>query len=157
MSNFAKSFKDELTRLARKEAKAAVAPIRKPAAATRSTLANLKQRLSAMEKDIRRLTKLLSTLSPQRLQPSTLNLQPSPTTASKARITGKGMRSLRRKLNLNAAQLAKLLSVSRYAVYEWEKRNGPLRLRQTTRAAILAIRHLGAREAKARLQALAKK
>jgi hypothetical protein len=36
MSTFATSFRDEVCRLARKEAKAAVAPIRKPAGATRS-------------------------------------------------------------------------------------------------------------------------
>jgi hypothetical protein len=39
MSTFAKSFRTEVCRLARKEAKAAVAPIRKPAGATRSALA----------------------------------------------------------------------------------------------------------------------
>jgi len=33
MSTFAKSFKDEVCRLARKEAKTAVAPIRKPSGA----------------------------------------------------------------------------------------------------------------------------
>jgi hypothetical protein len=39
MSTFAKSFRDEVARLARKEAKAAGAPIRKPAGTTRSALA----------------------------------------------------------------------------------------------------------------------
>jgi hypothetical protein len=164
MPNLAKTFKDEVTRLARKEAKAAIAPTRKPAAAARATLADLKHRMAALEKELRRFSTLLQTLSPQRLsapagkplptyslQPNSLQPSPSP------RITGKGMRSLRRKLGLNPAQLGKLLNVTRFAVYEWEKRNGPLRLRQTTRAAIHAIRPLGAREAKARLQALARK
>jgi DNA-binding transcriptional regulator YiaG len=160
MSNFAKSFKDGITRLARKEAKAVVkaACPEHRRRATRSTVANLKQRVTALEKDVRRLTKLLSTLSPQRLSAPAGDLSSSsPAADQKARITGKGMRSLRRKLGLNAAQLGRLLGVTRFAVYAWEERNGPLRLRPTTRAAILAIRTLGAREAKARLQALAKK
>ena len=41
------------------------------------------------------------------------------------------------------------------AVYQWEKKNGPLHVRETTRAAILAVRDLGAREAKERLAGLA--
>jgi hypothetical protein len=171
MPNLAKTFKDEVTRLARKEAKAVVkaACPEHRRRATRSTLADLKQRMTTLEKEIRRLSTLLQTLSPPRLsaftnssngsagKPLPTDLQPSPASASKIRITGKGMRSLRRKLGLNPAQLGKLLNVTRFAVYEWEKRNGPLRLRQTTRAAINAIRPLGAREAKARLQAMATK
>jgi hypothetical protein len=164
MPNLAKTFKDEVTRLARKEAKAAVkaaCPEHRQRAA-RATLADLKHRVAALEKELRRLSTLLQTLSPQRpsasagkplptfsLQPN--SLQPSP------RLTGKGMRSLRRKLGLNPGQLGQLLNVSRFAVYEWEKRNGPLRLRQTTRTAIHAIRPLGAREAKARLQTITRK
>jgi DNA-binding transcriptional regulator YiaG len=153
MSTFAKSFRDEVCRLARKEAKAAVAPIRKPAGATRSALADLKRRVAALEKETRRLSTLVATLSTQRLSASARD----PLSDQKARITGKGMRSLRRRLRLSAADLGRLLHVSGPAVYAWEKRNGPLRVRQTTRAAILSIRTLGAREAKSRLQTHRKK
>jgi hypothetical protein len=50
MSTFPKSFRDEVCRLARKKAKAAVALTRKPAGATRSALADLKRRVAALEK-----------------------------------------------------------------------------------------------------------
>ena len=146
MSTFAKSFRDEVNRLARKEAKAAVAPIRKPAGANRSTLADIKRRVAALEKETRRLAVLLAKLSSSHnLQPN--SIQPS----SKARITGKGMRSLRRKLGLSAELFGILLNVSGPAVYAWEKRNGPLRVRETTRKAILSIRGMGAKEARKRL------
>jgi len=148
MSTFAKSFKEEVTRLARKEAKAAIAPIRKPTGATRSALADLKRRVATLEKETRRLAALLEKVP----QPAA-----APAAGEKARITGKGMRALRRKLRLSADLFGKLLGVSGQAVYQWEKRNGPLRVRQPTRAAILSIRTLGAREAKARLQAKPKK
>ena len=65
------------------------------------------------------------------------------------------MRSLRRKLHLSAVDFARLLDVTGQAVHMWEKRNGPIRVRHTTRAAILSIRTLGAREAKARLAGMA--
>ena len=84
MSTFAKSFKDEVTRLARKEAKAAVAPIRKPSGTTRSALADLKRRVAALEKDNRRLFSLTGALtnrltgapSPLRLSASAGQLSP---------------------------------------------------------------------------------
>ena len=148
MSTFAKSFRDEVSRLARKEAKAAVAPIRKPSGATRSALADLKRRVAALEKEARRLAALLAKV-PQPVAESAND--------EKARITGKGMRSLRRKLRLSAELFGKLLNVSGPAVYAWERRNGPLRVRPSTRAAILSIRTLGTREAKAMLQAQPKK
>jgi hypothetical protein len=70
MSAFAKSFRDEVARLARKKAKAAGAPIRKPAGATRSAFADLKRRVAALEKETRRLSTLVATLSAQRLSAS---------------------------------------------------------------------------------------
>jgi DNA-binding XRE family transcriptional regulator len=153
MPNLISALKSEIIRLARKEAKTATDPLRKPAGATRSTMASMKRRLAALEKESRRLAALLEKLSSScSLQPN--NLQPS---ASKTRLTGRGMRKLRRRLGLSGVAFGKLVGVSRFAVYAWEANNGPLRLRPTTRAAILSIRHLGVREAKARVQALAKK
>ena len=152
MSTFAKSFKDEVTRLARKEAKAAIAPIRKPSGATRSALADLKRRVAALEKDNRRLSTMVATLSNQ--ERSTKTDEPAAGSQA-ARITGKGIRSLRRKLRLSGELFGKLLGISGPAVYQLEKRNGPLRVHQSTRTAILSIRNLGAREAKARLQTIA--
>ena len=47
MSNIMTALKAEIVRLARKEVKAAIAPLRKPANATRLTLADLKRRVAA--------------------------------------------------------------------------------------------------------------
>jgi len=149
MPNVMTVLKAEISRIARKEAKQAVAPLRKPTTGARRTFADLKRRLAAVEKEIKRLAALLAKMPPPAATPGAGD--------QKARITGKGMRSLRRKLRLSGEQLGQLLGVSGPAVYAWEKRNGPLRVRQSTRTAILSIRNLGAREARKRLQALAKK
>ena len=69
----------------------------------------------------------------------------------KARFTGKGMRSLRKKMRLSLEAFGKLVGVSKVSVYKWGLKNGPLRLRHTTRATILVIRNFGATEAKAKL------
>ena len=147
MSTFASSFKAEVIRLARKEAKAAVTPIRKPSGSNRKAIADLKRRMVALEKETRRLASLLAKVP----QP-----QPEPVEGQKARITGKGMRSLRRKLRLTQGEFGKLVGVTSQNVYQWERKNGALGVRNATKANILGVRDLGAREAKERLAGMAK-
>ena len=142
MSTFASSFKAEVIRLARKEAKAAVTPIKKPSGANRKAIADLKRRVAALEKENRRLSAQLAKIP----QP-----QAAPAADHKARITAKGMRSLQKRLRLSGSEFAKLIGVTGQVVYRWGKTNGPLGIRESTRAAILAIRNLSATEAKDKL------
>jgi len=147
MANIMTALKAEISRTARKEVKAAIAPIRKPANTTRLTLADLKRRVAALEKENKRLTALLS----QMPQP-----EPAEEPAKvKGRISGKGILSLRRKLGLSQEAFAKLVGVSPNAVYQWERKSGMLRLRSKTQAAVMSVRELGAREAKAKLAEMA--
>ena len=146
MSSFVSSFKAEVIRLARKEAKAVVTPIKKPSGSNRKALADLKRRVATLEKECRRLGSLVAKVP----QP-----QAEPAEGQKARITAKGMRSLRRKLGLTGEEFGTLLGVSTVTVYQWERKDGPLHVREATRAAILSVRDLGAREAKERLAGLA--
>lgn len=143
MPNIAKVFKDEIARIARKEAKQAVAPFRKPTSAARRTFADLKRRVVALEKENKRLSAELSQVP-----------RPDPLEASakaKGWISGRGVRSLRLKLGLTQEAFARLVGVSSNAVYQWERKSGMLHLRGNTRAAVMATRKLGARDAKARL------
>ncbi len=146
MPNIAKVLKDEMARIARREANTVVAPARKPAAGLKRTAADLKRKVAALEKEVRSLQRTLAGLRPAS--------QAVDTAADKARLTAKGMRSLRRKLRLSGQEFAQLVGVTGQAVYAWEKGNGPLKVRAKTRAAIVAIRGIGAREAKRRLAAM---
>ena len=121
MSTFTSSFK------------VAVTPVRKPAGANRKALADLKRRVATLEKECRRLGGLLAKVPEPQAEPAE---------GQKARITGKGMRSLRRKLGLTQDEFGKLLGVSVQNVYQWERKNGPIRVRDATRTAILAVRDL---------------
>lgn len=147
MSNIITALKAEIARIARKEAKQAVAPLHKPTTGARHVLADLKRRVAALEKENKRMAALLSKIP----QPEPLE-EPA-----KARnwISGKGVRSLRQKLGLSQEAFAKLVGVSPNCVYQWESKPGMLRLRETTRAAVFAARELGAREAKEKLAAMA--
>ena len=143
MANIITALKAEIVRLARKEAKALTAPLRKPANTTRLTLADLKRRVAALEQENKQLAASLSKIP-----------QPAPAeepAKAKGWVSGKGVRSLRQKLGLSQEAFAKLVGVSPNAVYQWERKSGMLRLRAKTRTAVMAVRELGAREAKAKL------
>jgi len=51
--------------------------------------------------------------------------------------------------------LAKLLGVTGQTVYLWEQKDGRLQLRSNAKAALFALRGIGRREAKARLNEMA--
>ena len=141
MPNLMTVLKAEITRVARKEAKAALEPLLKQSGDTRSALADLKRRIDVLEKASKRLNVVLTTPEPQ----------PEPAAGAKNWISGKGVRSLRQKLGLSQAEFAKLAGVTTNAVYLWESKPGMLRLRDATKAGVMAVRGLSVKEAKAKL------
>jgi len=146
MPNIAKILKEEIARISRKETKSAVAPLRKPAIKAKKELADLKTRTATMEKELRRLTLLVVNLaSTQPVPAATEEL------ATRTWISGKGVKSLRKKLGLTQAQFGKLTGVTLAAVNRWESKPGTLKLRKATMAAIMSIRGIGKVEAKTRL------
>ena len=149
MPNIAKILKEEITRLSRKEAKAAVTPFRKPSVRSRKDMADLKRRMVLLEKLGRQLQDRLAKMDA---------VQPAAPTEPSARewISGRGIKSLRKRLGLSQSELAKLVGVSEQAVYMWEQKPGMLRLRTSTKASVFSIRDLGAREARKRLEEMAK-
>ncbi len=149
MPNIMKALKDEIIRLARKESKSVATPLHKTSTGNRKTCADLKKRVAQLERACRDLQDQVATLIAA--QPPAPVEEP----AAPVRITGKGVRSLRRKLDISQAALAKLLNVSPGSVYNWEKTSGALQMRNTTKAAWLAVRDIGATEAQQRLDELA--
>ena len=144
MSNIAKVLKAEIMRISRKEAKGATQGIGKTNTWLRKIVANLKKRVVLLEKENRRLVATMRKCqveSPKNPDEET----------SKACLTSRGIRSLRNKLGLSQAGFSKLVGVTRYSVHLWETKEGALSLRDKTKAALLSIRGLGAREAKEKL------
>lgn len=150
MPNIAKVLKEEIARIAKHEAKVAVTPIRKPSIRLRKDLADLKARFLALEKANKELHRLVANI--QTTQPA-----PSAESARKGWISGKGVKSLRRRLGLSQSEFSKLVGVSSKTVLQWESKPGMLMLRNATKTAVFAIRNIGAREAAARLQEMRKK
>ena len=147
MPNLTKMLNDEIRRLARKEVKAALATTQKTNQALKKSVSDLKKRVAQLEREKKALSIQIK---------RTVEAVPSTSEEQTARITAKGVRSLRRKWSLTREEFAKLLGVSPQAVYQWESKEGALNLRSEPKAAYIAVRDLGAKEARARLGGMGK-
>lgn len=142
MSNFGSVLKGEMARVARKEIKGAVDPMRKANAQHRREIAELKRQVSVLQKSLRMLSKP-SPASPPAIEG----------VDAKTRFVPKGLKSLRARLGLSAADLGLLVGASAQSIYNWE--TGKAVPRQAQQAKLAAVRGLGKREAARRLEALA--
>ena len=144
MSNIAKVLKAEIARISRKEAKTAIGEIGKSHTGVKKIVVGLKRRVALLEKESRRL---IATMRKHPVDPP----QTVAEETTKARLTSKGIRSLRSRLGLTQSDFSKLLGTTPHSVYLWEKKEGALKLRDKTRQALLSIRGLSAREARTKV------
>ncbi len=138
MPNIASVLKEEIRRLARKEAKAEVDTTKQAVAKYRSDLAKIKRELGQREQQI----KLLKKQTQQQGQPQ-LDEQDS------ARFSSRSVKAQRSRLGLSAVDYGKLVGVSGLTIYSWE--HGASRPRKAQLAALVAVRGIGKREASTKL------
>jgi len=141
MPNIATVLKQEITRLARKEAKAHVERLRKANAQYRKDIAEVKRQLGAMKKRV----DYLDAQERKRLR--------KPVSVSEAeghRFSPGWLKAHRYRLGLAAADYAELVGVSPQTIYNWE--HGKSKPRKEQLAALAAIRRIGKREAQRRLE-----
>lgn len=135
MANIATVLKDEISRLSRKEVRSETDSLKKSSAQYRSDIASLKRRVDALEKQVARLAKLISS-SDEVKEVSDGN--------TRARFTAKGFRTLRQRLGLTAEVLAGLLDVSVATIYGWEA--GKSKPREAQLVKIIALRGMGKKD-----------
>ena len=143
MANIASALKEEITRLARKELRVETEGLKKASAQYRSDIAALKRRLADLEKQVARLAKS----APKKPAPA------EPEDGARVRYTAKGLRTLRQRLGLSAADFGALISVSAQTVYNWEAETTSPRQQQVI--ALAGLRGLGKKEAAERLAQIA--
>jgi DNA-binding transcriptional regulator YiaG len=145
MPNIAALLKSEIARVARKEVRAEIEPLRKANTQYRSSIASLKRKVEVLEKQLGRAKRQ-----------STQGAAASPAAdegdsdTRTLRFRQEGFASLRKKLNISAADMGKLIGVTGQSVYAWEA--GKSRPRAAQLAAIAAVRKLGKREVMKRLE-----
>ena len=147
MPNIATVLKAEVVRLARKELREQVDPLRKSLSASRAEVAALKRKVSDLERQIRHASRVLPDVPavPQAELSSAEDV-------SRFRFRAGGMASNRKRLGLSASDFGLLVGASGQSVYAWEQGNA--RPRGKSLAAIAALRGIGKREVAERLAAL---
>ena len=147
MPNIASILKEEIARISRKQVRGETETLKKAVTHYRSEIAQLKRRLQAIERQIKRVSTV-------RTRTATVASEGRAASGgdTQVRYSAKSLRSQRRRLGLSAASLAKLIGVSALSVYKWESGNTRPRPKQIE--AIASVRSLGRREVQKRLEEL---
>ena len=140
MPNIAAVLKQEISRIARREIRSETVLLKKASAQYRRDIAKLKRQVLNLQRKIPLLEK-------QMLQNAPSQVTSAETT--NVRFTAKGLRSLRKRLDLSAADYGKLVGVTGHTIYSWE--NGLSRPRRQQLPVLASIRLMGKREVQARL------
>lgn len=145
MPNVGSLLKSEILRICRKETRQQIESIRKASAAYRREIAALKRKVVVLERQGASLAKQATRSVGG---PATGGVQSAD---RPMRFVAKGLRSLRARLGLSAADLGKLLNISGQTIYHWEQ--GKTSPAKAQLAALASIRGMGKREARERLVA----
>jgi DNA-binding transcriptional regulator YiaG len=137
MASLGSILKNEITRLSRKEARVQVEPLRKANSIYRRDIAELKRQVTMLQRQVAVLSRVGAT-------PTEPNAKTKPT-----RFVAKGLRSLRARLGLSAADFGKLAGASGQSIYNWE--SGKAVPRHGQMAVLADLRGLSKKQAQARL------
>ncbi len=140
MPNIASVLKEEIARLVRRQLRGETESLKKASSRYRSEIAALKRRIEALEKLISHLEKM----APKNVSPTA-----DEESETKLRFKPQGVRAQRTRLGLSAREMGALVGVSAQTIYNWEA--GTTRPRAEQLAVIAAVRKMGKREVKARL------
>ena len=138
MPNIASALKAEISRIARKEMRADIEPLRKASAHHRSAIAALKRQIAELERLVKRSAGSKASAHPADEE-----------SGRQIRFSAARLKSHRAKLQLSAKDYGALVGVSALTIYNWE--SGSTRPRASQLPVIAAVRQLGKREAQARL------
>ena len=145
MPNIAAVLKDEIRRLARKEIREQVGPLKKTVHEQRGTIADLKRQNADL---LKRLAFL------ERREGKRLATPPPASKAADVRFSPKWVAADRKRLGFSAKDYARLVGVSPLTIYNWEKGRSKPQAKQL--AAWASVRGIGKRQATRRLGLLAK-
>lgn len=143
MPNVATVLRDEIIRLARKETRQQVDPLKK-------TNTELRRKVSALNKEVTGLQRKVRILEMQ--ENKRREAAPRKTTDKAVRFSPKWVKADRQRLGLSANDYGALVGVSSLTIYSWE--SGKSRPRAERLAAWAEVRGIGKREALRRLELL---
>jgi len=144
MANLASLLNENIRRVARREIRGQTQKTRRLTTQHRRDIAALKRQLAALARTVAFLEK--------QEQRRVASPPPLPQEVKGVRFSARSVKAQRARLGLSAKDFGRLVGVSALTIYSWE--SGKSRPRQKQLAGLAAIRHLGKREARQRLEVL---
>ncbi|MCZ6687991.1 MAG: helix-turn-helix domain-containing protein [Planctomycetota bacterium] len=144
MPNIAAVLREEIVRLARKELRASVGPLRKRVAELTRSNAALKKKVPALEREVARLSKEAEARQ-------IISIRAGAKETKGTRIGPRSIGAQRKRLKLTREDFGKLAGVSANTIYLWE--TGGVSPREKSRGVLVGLRKLRAREAMKLLEA----
>ena len=148
MPNLAAALREEITRLARKEIKKEVGPLRKASAQFRRDIAGLKRQVATLEKQV-------AFLKRQAVSDTRSGVAGEKAAAKDVegiRFSAAWVKKHREKIGFSQKEYGVLVGVSSLTIYNWESER--TRPRSEQLVALAAVRKMGKREAEARWEVL---
>ena len=143
MPNVASVLREEISRLARKEIRQQVGPLKKTNAELRRTVTALKSEVTALSRGMRFLEKQ---------EKRRLGAAPKASAAEGVRFAARWVKADRERLGLSARDYGSLVGVASLTIYRWE--GGESKPRAAQLAAWAKVRGIGKRDALRRLELL---
>lgn len=135
MSNINVLLKQEIARVARKQIRTEIEPLRAATTEYRKTISDLKARLASVERELNAV---------KRVSPAKTPVLEEVSPAGGIRFSAKGLKAQRARLGLSAIALARLMGVTAQSIYNWENEVSRPRASQLER--IVALRKLGKKD-----------
>jgi len=132
MTDFATALKAEVTRLARKEVRAQIEPLRQSLVAYRTQVSSLRAEISSLQKQLKNASKT---------QKNAGAANKANEAKSRQRFTAKGLLTMRSKLGLSREKFGLLIEASGQAIKNWEE--GAATPREKYQQKIFALRGVG--------------
>jgi DNA-binding transcriptional regulator YiaG len=146
MPDVARVLREEVQRLAKRQVKAGLTPVKRDTVRLKRQVADLRRELTAVTRTSRALlARVTAVVAAKEAEVAT-------TRAATLRPTSKSLARLRRRLDLTQVEFGRLLGVSGQAVVNWEGKGRRVRMRKANLAALAGIQKIGKREAHRRLE-----
>jgi len=140
MPNIAQLLKDEISRLARKEVRAASAPLQQQIRELKKTNRQQREAIDSLLRRVDQLQALTSSPTDKILK------APAIGDDRQIRLSGTSIKKHRKRLGLSQGELGQLLNVSTNTVVRWEQDKS--KPREAYRAGLAQLRTMGVREVK---------
>jgi DNA-binding transcriptional regulator YiaG len=134
MANLAKSFREEIQRISKRNSNQSVRNLRRDTRLLKQVIQDLARRIKLLEK------------APSSAAPAVSLAAASDDDVASLRPTPEMVKRLRAKFKLSQSEFGKLMGVSDQAVYLWEHKKGRIKMRDSVKRRFAEVRKMRVRD-----------